>query len=90
MQIIVKLWSGKSIAFEVEPTDSIKIVKSKIQDKIKVIFPPGMVRLECSGMQLKDDCTVSDYKINEESTIHVLLRLLSCRSCPGTQNGRDK
>lgn len=39
MQIFVKTLTGKTITLEVEPSDSIDVVKSKITDKEGNIYP---------------------------------------------------
>ena len=73
MQIFVKTPTGKTITMDVENTFTISNIKALVKDKEGI--PTKQQRLLFNDFQLEDGYTISDYDIQKESTITLMLAI---------------
>ena len=73
MHIHIKMLTGKRIILDVAPSNTIATVKTKIRGQESI--PTHRQRLIFAGQQLEDGRTLSQYCIQHETTLHLILRL---------------
>ena len=72
MKISIAQTRGMTLTLDVEPSDTTNAVKQKIQDVEGT--PVDLQRLIFAGRELDGECTLSDYGIMRESTLHLIRR----------------
>lgn len=73
MKIMIRTLTGKSIALEIEPSNSIMQVKRLIETKTGM--PTDHIRLLLRGCELRDRLTLEEAQINDGEIIDFFLRL---------------
>ena len=74
--IFVKTTTGRRIRFDVKPSDTILNLKQRIYDKDNNPNPKTLIT---RGKKLvDDDLTLSDYNIQNDDIVHVVLHLRGC------------
>lgn len=85
MQIFIRMLGGKIFSLEVESSDTIGKVKSKLQEKEN--FPCG-IKLISNQKSLDDRRTLADYNIQKESCLNSVLDLRAMPILVKTLTGR--
>eukprot|EP00292_Cryptomonas_paramecium_P014763 CAMPEP_0113698144 /NCGR_PEP_ID=MMETSP0038_2-20120614/22539_1 /TAXON_ID=2898 /ORGANISM="Cryptomonas paramecium" /LENGTH=140 /DNA_ID=CAMNT_0000621259 /DNA_START=39 /DNA_END=461 /DNA_ORIENTATION=- /assembly_acc=CAM_ASM_000170 len=72
-QIFIKFMASKSLTLNVETTETIASVKSKIAERTGA--PEFQQRLCFLGKTMEDSCTLADYNITKDSSLHFIIHL---------------
>ena len=73
MQIYVKTLTGRKLQFDIEPTDSLSMLRDKIMESEGI--DASQIRMIHNGSQLNFTQTFEKTKINGGDTIHLVLAL---------------
>lgn len=69
---IIKPLQGTSFAINGETSDTVEVLKARIQDKDG--SPSDRQRLIFAGKQMQDGMTLADHGVQRGSTIHMVMR----------------
>jgi ubiquitin C len=73
MTIYVRMLTCKSVNIDVQPSDTIECVKYGVMAKEGI--PPAQQRIIYRGRPLEDDRTLAEFDIQNESILHLVIRL---------------
>ena len=73
INIVVKTLTGKTLKLTVDSEEHVEYLKLRVNEKEGI--PVDQQRIIFDGIQLEDNQILSHYKIKNESTLHLVLRL---------------
>ena len=73
LQLLVKSFSGRTVALDAAASDSVSVIKTRIWSRTGI--RPSHQRLISAGRQLEEGWTFADFGIHYEAVLHVLSRL---------------
>ena len=77
MQLFIRKMDGQKFTLDVEPSDTITSVKDKVRDQLGI--PPDNYNFIYAGKLLEDEHTLPHYRIQNESTIYLMLKPLKTK-----------
>lgn len=69
MTIFIKTFEGRSMTFEVKPTETVERLKQLVEERVNIA--PNLQRLLFGGKQLEDGQTLKYYNIRHNATGHL-------------------
>ncbi|KAF8138827.1 ubiquitin-related domain-containing protein [Boletus edulis] len=73
VQIFVRTLNGRTITLTVSPSDTVDSLMAKVEERTQISV--DQQRLIYGGKQLEPGRLLSDYRVDRDSTLHLVLRL---------------